>query len=210
MRDTGVTISLGEGFLARPGREIRDEARSLDVMAELGVARINTTSMDSDLNRSFDEFRILAEMAAERGMETTVEFAPSMSVPDLDTALAAVRHVAHPDFRLLIDTMHLARAGHTARELAAVDPTLIGYVQLSDHTIEQRGAVYRDDTTDRMVPGEGELPLLEMLAVMPSDVVIGLEVPMRSRAEAGESTTSRAGRCVRAARELLAQTWPSI
>jgi len=63
-----------------------------------------------------------AEMAGARGMETTVEFAPSLTVGDLDAALAAVRHVARPDFRLLIDTMHLVRAGHTAADLAAIDP----------------------------------------------------------------------------------------
>lgn len=52
--------------------------------------------------------------------------------------------------------------------------------------------------------GEGEFPLREILAVLPPDIVIGLEVPMRSRAEAGEPTHERARRCVRAARGLLA------
>jgi sugar phosphate isomerase/epimerase len=161
--------------------------------------------MDPDLSRSFDQFGVLAEMAALRGMETTLEFAPSLSLRDLGGALAAVRHVARPDFRVLIDTMHLVRAGHTALDLAAIDPRLIGYVQLSDNTLQQRGAVYRDDSLDRMVPGEGELPLLEILAALPLDVVVGLEVPMRSRAEAGESTRARAQRCVQAARALLVQ-----
>lgn len=95
------------------------------------------------------------------------------------------------------------RAGHTASDLEAIDPSLIGYVQLSDHTISQQGALYRDDTMDRRVPGEGELPLREILAVVPSDVVIGLEVPMRSRAEAGESAEEQARRCVEAANTLL-------
>lgn len=206
MRDRDVSISLGEGFLARPGSDIRNHATDLDTMAELGATRINTTSMDPDLRRSFDEFGVLAEMAAARGMQTTVEFAPSLTLTDLDAALAAVRHVARPDFRLLIDTMHFVRAGHTAADLATIDPPSIGYVQLSDNTLQQRGATYRDDTTDRMAPGEGELPLREILTALPSDVVIGLEVPMRARAEAGESTTDRARRCVQAARELLATT----
>jgi hypothetical protein len=55
-----------------------------------------------------------------------------------------------------------------------------------------------------MAPGEGELPLHDILAMLPRDVVIGLEVPMRSRAEAGEPTQERARRCVQAARALLA------
>jgi sugar phosphate isomerase/epimerase len=204
MRDRGVSISLGEGFTVRPGGDIRSAAADLDTMAELGVTRINTVSLDPDLGRSLDEFGTLAEMVGARGMETTVEFAPSLTVTDLDAAMAAVRHVARPDFRLLIDTMHLVRSGSSASDLAAIDPALIGYVQLSDNTIRQRGPVYREDSIDRMVPGEGELPLREILAVLPPDVVIGLEVPMRSRAEAGEPTQERARRCVRGARDLLA------
>jgi sugar phosphate isomerase/epimerase len=204
LRDRGVSIALGEGIYVHSGSDIRTSATDLDIMAELGVAMINTVTMDPDLSRSFDEFALLAEMTAERGMETTVEFAPSLTIPDLDAALAAVRYVDRPDFRLLIDTMHLARAGNTASDLAAIDPGLIAHIQLSDNTLAQRGSVYREDSIDRMVPGEGELPLREILAVVPAEVVIGLEVPMRSRAEAGVATEERARQCVEGARELLA------
>jgi len=158
----------------------------------------------ADLGRTFDAFGQLAEMAAARGMRSTVEFAPSLSVKNLGSALDAVRHVGRPDFGLLIDTMHLVRAGNTAADLAAVDPGLIRHVQLSDNTVGQRGAVYRDDSIDRSVPGEGELPLAEILAVLPPDVPIGLEVPMLSRSQAGEPTADSARRSVRAARALLA------
>ena len=90
-------------------------------------------------------------------------------------------------------------------DLAAVDPALIDYVQLSDNTIRQRGAAYAQDTIDRMPPGEGEFPLQDLLATLPPDVAIGLEVPMLSSAEAGEPTRERVRRCVRAARDLLAR-----
>ncbi|GGN19737.1 sugar phosphate isomerase/epimerase family protein [Streptomyces fuscichromogenes] len=203
MRERGVSISLGEGFVVRPGTDLRDSGADLDIMAQLGVPRVNTVSLDPDLGRSLDQFGVLAEMAALRGMETTVEFAPSLTVKDLDAAVAAVRHVAREGFRLLVDVMHLVRSGHSAANLAALDPTLVGYVQLSDNTVRQRGSTYREDSVDRMVPGRGEFPLTEILAALPRNVVIGLEVPMLSRAEAGESTHERVRQCVRAARELL-------
>jgi sugar phosphate isomerase/epimerase len=203
MRERGVSISLGEGFAVRPGVEMTGFAADLDIMGELGVTRVNTVSMDPDLPRTLLEFGVLIDMASERGMETTIEFAPSLTIRDLDAALAAIRYVDRPGFRLLVDTMHLVRAGFGPADLAAIDPALIGYVQLSDHTLLQRGALYGVDTVERMVPGEGELPLREILAVIPADVVIGLEVPMRSRAEGGESSEGRARRCVQAARILL-------
>ncbi|OHV51343.1 hypothetical protein BCD48_10165 [Pseudofrankia sp. BMG5.36] len=56
-----------------------------------------------------------------------------------------------------------------------------------------------------MVPGTGELPLLDMLTALPPGLVIGLEVPLRSQAEAGIGPRDRLGRCVDAARGLLDQ-----
>jgi hypothetical protein len=57
----------------------------------------------------------------------------------------------------------------------------------------------------RLAPGEGELPLAEMLAALPRDLVVGLEVPMLSRAEAGVSAYDRLLPCVQSARALLAR-----
>ena len=36
---------------------------------------------------------------------------------------------------------------------------------------------------DRKIPGEGELPLRDLLALLPRDLVIGLEIPRRALAE---------------------------
>jgi hypothetical protein len=58
---------------------------------------------------------------------------------------------------------------------------------------------------ERMVPGEGELPLVDMLAALPDDRVVGLEIPMRSRAEAGVSAYDRLLPAVQSARALLAR-----
>lgn len=204
MDDRGVSIFLGDGIVLYPDTDVNDYERHLDVMAELRTSQINTVSFDPDLDRSFDDFARIVDMAAARGMRTTVEFAPSLSLKTLGAALDAVRYVDRPDFGLLIDTMHLIRAGNTVADLAAVDPALIRHVQLSDHLLRQRGADYRQDTIDRMVPGTGELPLVEILSVIAPDVPVGLEVPMLSRAQAGESTVESAQRCVDGARAVLA------
>jgi sugar phosphate isomerase/epimerase len=206
MEDRGVAISLGEGCIVRPEAEARNLAADLDLFAELGVTRINTVSLDPDRARSFDEFGILVEIAAERGMETTVEASPGLTVGDLDTALAAIDHVGRPDFRLLIDTMHVVRSGSSADAVAALDPNLIAYVQLSDATLEPRFDSYMEEAMyERMVPGEGELPLRELLAALPDGLVISLEVPQRALAEAGVGPEERLGRCVEATRALLAE-----
>lgn len=207
MADRGVTISLGDGFLVLPDADMSAFRADLDVLAELGVPRINVVSLDPDLARSFDQFAALTEHAAHRGIQTLLEPVPGLTVGDLPTALAAVEHVGRADFRLLIDTMHLVRSGSGAADLAAINPARIGYAQLNDTTLRPRGGNYMGEAMfERMVPGEGELPLRDILSALPPDIVIELEVPRRSLALDGVTPIDRLRPCVEAARRLLAET----
>ena len=206
MDHRGVTISLGDGFLVLPGAEMRSFSADLDVLAELGVPWINAVSLDPDLGRTFDQFAALTELAAQRNIRTAVEPVPGLTVGNLPTALAAVEHVGRPDFRLLIDTMHLIRSGSSAADLAAIDPDYIGYAQLNDTTLAPRLDNYMEEAMfERMVPGEGELPLRDILSVLPAGIVIEIEVPRRSLALDGVSPIDRLRPCVDAARQLLSE-----
>jgi sugar phosphate isomerase/epimerase len=204
MRDRDVSISLCEGFGVRVDRDVREYASDLDVLRELGVCRINAASSDRDLQRTLDQFARLAQMADSLGIETTIEIGPG-PIANLSAALAAVRHVDKPNFRLLIDTMHFVRSGSGAADIAALDPNVIGYVQLCDAPLRSRHSSYMEEALyERLVPGTGELPLLDILTALPQDLVIGLEVPQRSLAEAGVGPHERVARCLEATRGLLA------
>jgi len=206
MHEHGVSISVGEGLCVYADRDVRDYSSDLDIMSELGVKGINTVTLDDDLGRSFDQFGLLAEMVAARGMETTIELAPYLPVGTLEKALAAIRHVGRPDFRLLIDVMHFVRSGSGPEDILALDPVIIGYVQLSDTRI---GAEYEyesyiaESLYERMVPGTGELGVPELLKVLPRDRVFGIEVPLLSEAKAGIGPRERLGKCVDAVRGLF-------
>lgn len=206
MRDRNVSISLGEGFFAIPGRDIRNSAADLELMHELGVKRICTLSIGGELNYAFDQFAVLAEMTGALGMDMVIEFGPCLGITDLQTAAAAVRHVGKPNTKLLIDTMHLCRSGSTAADVVQLGLDMVGYVQLCDAPVVSKQATYVEEAKyERMVPGTGELPLLDILKVLPSHLVIGLEVPQRALAEAGVAPQERLGACVAAAQSLLAQ-----
>lgn len=207
MDHRGVTISLGDGFLIMPDTQMPAFATDLDALAELGTPRINVVSLDPDLGRTFDQFAILTELAAQRGIQTVVEPVPGLTVGDLPTALAARQHVGRSDFRLLIDTMHLVRSGCGAADVAAIAPGHIGYAQLNDTTLRPRADNYMEEAMfERMVPGEGELPLRDILSALPPDVVIEIEVPRRSLALDGVSPIERIRPCVEASRRLLSET----
>lgn len=205
MSARGVTISLGDGFLVLPGADVSALEPDLDVLAELGVPRINVVSLEPDLSRTFDQFAALTELAAQRTIGTVVEPVPGLTVGDLTTALAARDHVGRSEFRLLIDTMHLVRSGSGAAELVAIDADHIGYAQLNDTTLKPRIDNYMEEAMfERMVPGEGELPLRDILSALPGDIVLEIEVPQRSSALSGVSPIDRLRPCVEAARRLLA------
>jgi sugar phosphate isomerase/epimerase len=207
MDDRGVSISLGEGLLIAPGVDVRSYTADLDIMAELRIPRINAVSLEPDRARTFDELAVLTDLAAERGILTSVEPVPGLTIADLPTAMAAVEYVSREEISLLIDTMHVARSGAWPDDLRSLPAERIGHVQLCDVPLRSTKEYHYAEEAmyHRMAPGEGELPLAEMLAALPQDRIVGLELPMRSRAEAGVSAYDRLLPCVESARALLSR-----
>jgi sugar phosphate isomerase/epimerase len=205
LRDTGVRIALGEGFRVRSDGDVRDRGASLDIMADLGAERINAVSMETDLARTHDQLAQLCDMVTARGMQFTIEFAPPNAIHSLAAALAAIDHIGRGKCRLLLDAMHFFRSGATVAELAALDPDLIGYVQLCDAPLESPGGTYMQEAMfSRMVPGEGQLPLRDFVAALPPTMDIGLEVPILAETLAAGGPDAVAARAIGAAAAILA------
>lgn len=204
LADSGVRVGMIEGFAITGDDDADDLVADLDIAAELGAAAICAVSLDRDMERTHAELARLTELAADRGLVTTIEVGAGV-LRRLDKALAAVAAVASPSFRLLIDTMHFFRSGATVADLAAIDPALIGHVQLCDVPMPARTGDYMEEALyERCAPGDGDLPLAAFLRHVPPGVVVGLEVPIRSEAEAGVGPRERLKRCVDQARALLA------
>lgn len=204
LRDTGVSISLGEGFGVRAGAEIADRAGDLDLMVELGARGVGGVCMDPDLARGADQFAQLNEMAEQRGLLTTIEFAPMQAVGNLATALAFIDHVNRPNFRLLIDAMHFCRSGGIPGDLTKLDPNLIAYFQLCDvPQVAKQSSYMQEAMGGRLIPGEGELPLAALLTAIPRDIPIGLEVPNLIDVNSVDALIERLRRAVQASKILL-------
>jgi sugar phosphate isomerase/epimerase len=206
LRDRGVMISLAEGFGVVPDVEAEDRRADLDAVAELGARQVSLGIRDPDLARAYDQIALLAEMAAERGMTSTTEFAPTLIIKTLPMALEVVRHVGRRDYRLTIDAMHLIRSGSTVADLAAIDPDVIGYFQICDVPLVSTFETYGEEARmHRRIPGDGELPLLDLLRIVPPDRIVGLEIPILSAALGGVGPFERLKPAVEATRALLAQ-----
>jgi sugar phosphate isomerase/epimerase len=203
LAERGVSVSVGEGFLLMPGMAVQDLAPQVDAMAEIGAPVLNVIGVNPDPNGAADQLGAFAELAAARGLRTTIEFVPGTPFGDLPSALDIVHRVGRPDFAVLVDAMHLFRTGSTAADLAAVAPALIGYVQICDVPWTS-DLDYADEARfERRAPGDGELPLKDMIAALPLDIHLGLEVPMRARAEAGIGPVERLRPAIAAMRDLV-------
>lgn len=199
----GVQLSLLEGLALMPDTVPEDMSPQLDIAAELGARAVCAVSLDKDLARTHDAFARLAAMAGERGLLLTTEVGAGV-MRTLAASVNTVRQVASPHFALLIDTMHFFRSGATVDDLAALEPAMIGHVQLCDVPMPAEIDSYMEEALyERRCPGDGDLPLRDFLRRLPEDVPIGLEVPIRSEAEAGIAPKDRLGRCVAAAHAML-------
>jgi sugar phosphate isomerase/epimerase len=206
MDDCGVSIGLADGFGISAHGDVSALASNLDLLAELGAPRVNTIVMEPDRARYLDQIAKLCQMASERDMVVTVETAPGFPVGDLAAGVEVITTVGAKNLQLLIDTMHVCRTGSTPEDIAALDPALIGYVQLSDVPLVSPYENYFDEAMwHRHCPGDGELPLRELLAAIPDGVPISVEVPNLEEAEAGRSPHDRVQHYLDATRALLTQ-----
>lgn len=208
-RGLGVGVSIVEGFWVGPDNDMRDFAADLDVVRELGCDRINVVSVGQGISRTIEGFAQLCDLAQPRGITVCAEMGSLGPIPQVEPALEVVRGVARPNFALVIDTMHFFRLGNTLADFAALDPALIGYVQLADAPWRPRFETYMEEAMyERMVPGEGDLPLAEFVSLIPDGVVVSIEIPLRSWAEQGRTVQERTAPCVAAARNLLSAKVP--
>jgi sugar phosphate isomerase/epimerase len=205
-RGSGVRISIVEGFAVLPENDMRAFAGDLDIVRELGCDRINVVSTCPGLERTIEGFHQLCEIAREREINVSAEMGSLGPLKQVDVAQEVARRVNQPNFSLVIDSMHFFRLDNSVADFAALDPALIGYIQLADAPWKPRFDTYLEEAMfERMVPGEGELPLAEFVPHIPTGVVVSVEVPIRSRAEAGLGVRERTAPCIAAAKALLRQ-----
>jgi len=204
LKDNGVTVSVGEGFVIMPGIDLDAYQADFDLLAELGAQVTNACCVEADFAANVDGFGRLAEMAARRNLPITVEYLPGMVVGTLETACELIEQVGRPNAGLLIDSMHLFRSGASAADVAALPQGLVLYAQLCDVPVVSRFDDYSVEARfERLAPGDGELPLLDFVKALPGDLVIGLEVPMRCLSEQGVSAADRLTPALAKARALF-------
>jgi sugar phosphate isomerase/epimerase len=200
---TGVGVFEASCGWMSPAFDPSATARVLDTLTEIGTRRISLVGWDADRGRLVANLAALCAEASSYGIDVTLEFMPYSAVRTVGDAAAVLAAVGAANLDVLVDALHLARSGGTPADLSVLEPQQIGVLQLCDAPAAAPPAdELRDESVNRrLYPGEGELPLYELLAAMPPEIVIELEIP--SVADAAKSIVERARLCADRSRRFL-------
>ncbi len=204
MNDSGVRVFDLEFISLAPEFDAEQFRWLAEAGAALGAKRINCSGDDPDAVRTADHFAALCDLAAEYRLGVDIEFMRWRHTGTLDHAVDVVRRAGKVNGGILLDALHLIRAGGSPADLANVPREFLMSAQLCDAPAASPSldALVAESRTNRLVPGQGELPLRQIVAALPKDIALALEVPMSAYAS-DTAPLNRAKRAIVAAEKLF-------
>lgn len=203
--DTGAVALDMEPVFVTPDGDYGD--RLIDAAAELRVRNVLTVGRGVEVGAFTERLAELCRRAAPAGISVCVEFGRIFAIADLQTALAVAAGTGEANAGVLVDNLHLARAGHEPSEIAAAPAAAFPYAQLCDAPAEPPATdpktLYKEAIDGRQNLGEGALPVLEVFHALPEGTPISLEVRSRALREDCPDPVDRARSVLDAAREVL-------
>lgn len=153
----------------QPDMDLDTMKRAHEFGAELGATYGLVIGDDDDWGRMVDNFGRLCDNAAAVGITCSLE-APvnRRKLTTLELNLKLIEDSGRDNAVLCIDPVQYYRAGHGFQMLKSVDPRLLPYTQICDAPTETPMAPY-------CMPGDGSVPLREMLDIMPEGLPLSLE-----------------------------------
>jgi len=201
LRDTGVSVLDTEFLRFEPEQPVGIPEGFLEVSARLGAKHVLVMSAEPEEARTLERFCELCDRAAPYGLEVGLEFAIYTGVRTLAHAADVIARAKRPNASVLIDALHWSRSGGVPADVRQVDPALFRYAQICDASADvpaptDTTALIREARTGRLLPGEGVLPLRDLIAALPPALPLAVEAP--NRATAGLPAVERARRAYRA------------
>jgi sugar phosphate isomerase/epimerase len=185
--ETGLKVLDIEVVRATPRTDVEMIVPALEFARRLGADWLAVTSAPLDEYDPADEPSVvgclesICEIAANNDLRVALEFMAFRGIQSLGDAMRVAAAVGHPSMGITIDALHFFRSGGTVDELTDIDPRLISCVQLSDAPGLAPSDLIDEARQNRLYPGEGGLPLIDLLSALPRDLSVSVEVASRSR-----------------------------
>jgi sugar phosphate isomerase/epimerase len=207
-RDAGVELLDCEVAWIMPGPPDPWLTELVHIAAELGAKNVLCVSSDPDMAATTAKFQTLVDAAKGTGVRVNLEFGVFTEVKSLAMARAILEAVEGEAKALLVDTLHWARSGGTAAELAALPREWLSYCQPCDAPADgpdltNFDAIIDDAINRRMPLGHGGLPLASMVDALPADLPLAIEERSAALRDAFPDLIQRAAQVARTSRAWL-------
>jgi sugar phosphate isomerase/epimerase len=205
LADSGIELIALEVLDLFSKDAVEASKPALELGARLGgKAALAINYSNADRGESADLLAQFAEAAAQFGLAVNLEPVCGGKSQTLAEAHDLIVR-SGADVGLCFDPHHLIRTGGGLAELLALPTGVIRYVQVCDGPIPQPTEIAATESVcERLYPGDGDFPLLDLLRAAPRDVVVGVECPSISRAQSGISAAEQAREVLSKTRRLLA------
>ena len=151
--------------------------------AELGARRLSVCGDDPDPKRMAARFGDVCDLAYRHGLGVDLECMAWRQVASVPAALKVVRAAGRPNGGVLIDALHLARTDGSPNDLVDIPSEFLVSAQLCDAPLAKPTSmegIIAEARGGRLAPGDGDLPLDTLVAILPAWTVISIEAPMSS------------------------------
>src|SRR5207253_9658472 len=162
----GLLLSQGDARKAHYDhfRRRLEICQSLEIPTMLIVADFVGRVETVDLERAVMSLAQAAQWAAGFGVRLALEFRGSDTFcASLDTALRLVEACGEPNIGVNLDVFHFYTGRSKERDLELLTPKNLAFVQLCDLAGTARELA---SDADRILPGDGELPLNDILSTL--------------------------------------------
>ena len=193
LEETGVRVLDIEVLVLSPHTRREDYEPALEAGATLGARFLNVMGDDPEAERIGETFTGLTADARPYGLRPLIEPIPFKAVRDLQQAVEIAERSGGGGVE--VDALHFSRFGGDLDALRAVDPGLLPLLQVCDAPLERPSGMKRPERLPRgqategddrmlearamrLLPGDGELPLAELVSAMPAGVPLSVEAPV--------------------------------
>ena len=185
LKDTGITVLDTEFLRFEPEQPVGVPEGFLEVSARLGAKHVLVMSAEPREARTLERFGELCDQAAKYELRVGLEFAVYTGVRTLADAARLVKQSGRSNTSVVVDFLHFSRSGGQPAHLGTVDPALFHYAQVCDAGSDTPGPtdtpnLIREARGGRFYPGEGALPVAELIAALPAHIPLAIEAPSQA------------------------------
>ncbi len=211
LAETGVTVDAVEFFPLTDAVDLESYRAALAMGAAIGATRASSHIFITDDGRVIDKLGKLLDLAKSEGIgRISSEFCPlTAGNNSVHRGKWLVDQLGRPEFGLNFDSLHIVRSGCTPAEIAACDPKYFSISQINDAIGTHVSSDYVPFSHKREVPGQGDLPLVDIFNAIPESVAIEIETPAAHRRAAGVTAAEHVRDVIEGTRKIMARLTPT-